>query len=45
MAEGFTILIPARIGSERLPRKLLEEVGNKTVIQMTWERCKPVQTL
>tara|TARA_X000000368_G_scaffold1526_2_gene1214 strand:+ start:597 stop:1331 length:735 start_codon:yes stop_codon:yes gene_type:complete len=40
MAEGFTILIPARIGSERLPRKLLQEVGNKTVIQMTWERCK-----
>ena len=39
MAEGFKILIPARIGSERLPRKLLQEVGKKTVIQMTWERC------
>ena len=40
MADGFKILIPARIGSKRLPRKLLREAGGKTLIQMTWERCK-----
>ena len=40
MADGFKILIPARIGSERLPRKLLQEAGGKTLIQMTWEKCK-----
>jgi 3-deoxy-manno-octulosonate cytidylyltransferase (CMP-KDO synthetase) len=39
MAESYRILIPARIGSERLPRKLLQNIGGKTVIQMTWERC------
>jgi len=39
MAENFKILIPARIGSERLSRKLLQKVGDKTIIQMTWERC------
>ena len=35
MAENFKILIPARIGSERLSRKLLQKVGDKTIIQMT----------
>ena len=39
MAENFKILIPARIGSERLSRKLLQKIGDKTIIQMTWERC------
>tara|TARA_B100001989_G_scaffold64739_1_gene43788 strand:+ start:8039 stop:8758 length:720 start_codon:yes stop_codon:yes gene_type:complete len=36
----FKILIPARLNSQRLKRKLLEKVDYKTIIQMTWETCK-----
>ena len=39
MVKGYKILIPARIGSERLPRKLLQKINSKTVIQLTWESC------
>ena len=35
----FKILIPARLNSQRLKRKLLEKVDYKTIIQMTWEAC------
>ena len=35
----FKILIPARLNSQRLKRKLLEKVDYKTIIQMTWETC------
>ncbi len=35
-----TIIIPARLGSTRLPRKLLLPLGNKPLIQHTWERAK-----
>ncbi len=34
---GFTIIIPARYGSSRLPGKPLEKVGNKTLIQRVYE--------
>ena len=35
----FKILIPARLNSQRLKRKLLEKVDYKPIIQMTWETC------
>ena len=35
----FKILIPARLNSQRLKRKLLQKVDYKTIIQMTWETC------
>jgi len=35
-----TIIIPARLGSTRLPRKLLLPLGGKPLIQHTWERAK-----
>ena len=35
----YKILIPARLNSQRLKRKLLEKVDYKTIIQMTWEAC------
>ena len=35
----FKILIPARLNSQRLKRKLLEKIDYKTIIQMTWEAC------
>ena len=35
----FKILIPARLNSQRLQRKLLEKVNYKTIIQLTWEAC------
>ena len=33
------IVIPARINSTRLPRKLLLEIDGKPIIQHTWEQC------
>ena len=35
----FKILIPARLNSQRLQKKLLEKVDYKTIIQLTWEAC------
>jgi 3-deoxy-manno-octulosonate cytidylyltransferase (CMP-KDO synthetase) len=34
------ILIPARLQSTRLPRKLLLDIGGKTVIERTWEQAR-----
>lgn len=36
---AYYIVIPARFDSERLPGKMLLEVGGKTLIQHTWERA------
>lgn len=33
----YTIIIPARLNSTRLPRKMLAEIGGKPIIQHTWE--------
>lgn len=33
-------VIPARIGSTRIPRKMLVDIGGKTLIQRTYERSK-----
>jgi 3-deoxy-manno-octulosonate cytidylyltransferase (CMP-KDO synthetase) len=36
-AADFKVVIPARLGSTRLPRKVLLEVGGKPVIRHVWE--------
>ncbi len=33
MDNDFVIIVPARIGSSRLPRKLLKTIGDKTIIE------------
>lgn len=38
-------IIPARIGSARLPKKMLEDLGGKTLIQRTYERSKGARKL
>lgn len=39
---GFAVVVPARLGSTRLPNKMLRELAGKPLIQWTWEaacRC------
>ena len=38
-------LIPARYDSSRLPGKPLLKINNKTVIRLTWEKCKDVTNI
>lgn len=38
-------IIPARIGSTRIPKKMLEDLGGKTLIQRTYERSKDASKL
>jgi len=37
------LCIPARLGSTRLPRKVLLDLGGKPVVQHVWERAKKVK--
>lgn len=37
---SFTIIIPARFASQRLPGKPLMEIAGKTMVQHTWERAQ-----
>lgn len=37
---GFKVVIPARLGSTRLPRKVLRELGGKPVVQWVWEAAR-----
>ncbi|MBL6693657.1 MAG: 3-deoxy-manno-octulosonate cytidylyltransferase [SAR86 cluster bacterium] len=39
MARSFSIVIPARLASTRLPEKLLKVVKGKPLIQWTWENA------
>ena len=39
MAKSFSIVIPARLASTRLPEKLLRVVKGKPLIQWTWENA------
>lgn len=34
---SFKIVIPARLGSTRLPRKVLRDIGGKPLVQYVWE--------
>lgn len=36
----FKVVIPARLGSTRLPRKVLREAGGKPVVQHVWEAAR-----
>ena len=43
MSETYTVIIPARFSSERLPGKPLRDIAGKTLIQRTFEsaaRCR-----
>lgn len=38
---NFAVVVPARIGSTRLPRKVLRELAGKPMVQWTWQAaCK-----
>lgn len=37
MSTSFKVVIPARLGSTRLPRKVLREVGGRPVVRHVWE--------
>ena len=39
MAKSFSVVIPARLASTRLPEKLLRVVKGKPLIQWTWENA------
>ncbi|NKF22475.1 3-deoxy-manno-octulosonate cytidylyltransferase [Solimonas marina] len=40
VAEPFKVVIPARLGSTRLPRKVLREIAGKPVVQHVWEAAR-----
>ena len=42
MKNNFTVVIPARIDSSRLPKKPLLKIGNKSLIQRVCELAKKV---
>jgi 3-deoxy-manno-octulosonate cytidylyltransferase (CMP-KDO synthetase) len=37
---AFKVVIPARLGSTRLPRKVLREAAGKTIVQHVWEAAQ-----
>lgn len=45
MPENFHIVIPARLQSTRLPRKVLLDIAGKPMIQHVWERAISVGAL
>jgi 3-deoxy-manno-octulosonate cytidylyltransferase (CMP-KDO synthetase) len=36
----FKVVIPARLGSTRLPRKVLRDIGGKPLVQYVWEAAQ-----
>ena len=40
----LTLIIPARLASTRLPRKVLLDLGGKPVVQHVWERAKKAKS-
>lgn len=40
MKDGFDVIIPARLASTRLPRKLLQDIGGKPLIRHAWESAQ-----
>jgi len=39
-ALAFKVVIPARLGSTRLPRKVLKDIGGKPVVRLVWEAAQ-----
>jgi 3-deoxy-manno-octulosonate cytidylyltransferase (CMP-KDO synthetase) len=39
----ITLAIPARLASTRLPRKMLLDLGGKTLIQRVWDECNRIR--
>ena len=37
---SYTVVIPARFGSSRLPGKPLEDIAGKSMVQRVWERAR-----
>ena len=42
MSQDFKIVIPARLSSSRLPRKVLLDIAGKPLVQHVYERCVEV---
>ncbi|WP_165675196.1 3-deoxy-manno-octulosonate cytidylyltransferase [Metapseudomonas otitidis] len=40
MGQAFTVVIPARYASTRLPGKPLQDIGGKPMIQRVWEQAR-----
>lgn len=40
MSVSFNVVIPARLGSTRLPRKVLRDIAGKPLVQHTWEAAR-----
>lgn len=40
MSAAFKVVIPARLGSTRLPRKVLLEIGGRPVVQYVWQAAQ-----
>ena len=41
----YKIIIPARLGSTRLPNKPLKDIGGKTLLQRVVEQAKKVMLI
>ncbi len=39
MDKDFIVVIPARLESSRLEKKLLKEINGKSIIERTWNKC------
>ena len=39
MDKEFIVVIPARLESSRLEKKLLKEINGKSIIERTWNKC------
>jgi 3-deoxy-manno-octulosonate cytidylyltransferase (CMP-KDO synthetase) len=40
MSAAFQVVIPARLGSTRLPRKVLRDIGGRPLVQYTWDAAR-----
>ena len=40
MSQAFTVVIPARYASSRLPGKPLQDIAGKSMVQHVWEQAK-----
>ena len=43
MRNKTIILIQARLGSTRFPKKILQKIGNKTVIEILYNRIRSIK--